>query len=134
MNGRPPHQPTDESREKVAILAGGGMSHEDIALVVGVSRPTLEKWYEHELSIGAQEKRAAVMQAVFESATRKGNVAAAKLFMSHEPRLAAPPLQEEEPVVEGKKAKAAADAKTAASGTEWDELLTGNNVVAMPRR
>jgi hypothetical protein len=105
----------------VAIAAGAGMSHEEIALGLGISRPTLEKHFERELSIGAYEKRLEVLDAMHRCA-KKGNVAAQKAYVALTPAIAAPP--QEKP--KGKKEQAQDDAKTAAAGTAWEELLPDN--------
>jgi hypothetical protein len=54
----------------------------------------------------------------------KGNVAAQKALLAMTPALAAPPAEAEKPL--GKKEQANADAKTAADGTEWADLLPPN--------
>jgi hypothetical protein len=120
---RPEFKPTSAARRNVAIAAGGGMSHEEIALGLGISRNTLEKHFQGELSYGANRKRLEVLEAMFDSA-RKGNVAAQKAYMALTPKPAAPPLELEQP--KGKKEQAHADAKTAQVGTEWETLLKGS--------
>jgi hypothetical protein len=121
--GRPAFAPTAAMRKRVAIAAGGGMSHEEIALGLGLARNTLEKYFERELSIGAYEKRLEVLQAM-QQAAKRGNVAAQKAYMQLTPRAAAPPLpMPEKSKPEGKKAQAQADAQTAHVGTDWDTLL-----------
>lgn len=109
-------------RRKVAVAAGGGMSHEEIAIALGVSRPTLEKYFEHELSVGAQQKRMAVLLAM-EKAAKKGSVAAARFYTQNPIRIASEEGDEPLPPPVGKKAQANADAKTADEGTEWERLL-----------
>lgn len=126
-SGRPPFKPTPAQRRKVAIAAAGGMAHEEIAVALGICRNTLTKHFEKELSVGAHQKRMDVLEAMARAAL-KGNVAAAKAFLANTPGLAAPPV---EPPV-GKKEQANLDAKTAAAGTEWDDLIgAGANVVPM---
>lgn len=124
--GRPEHQPTPTLRKKVAAAAGGGMSHEEIALGLGISRTTLKKHYEYELSIGAYTKRIEVMYSL-QKAAKKGSVAAAKAYLATTPRAAAPPGPDPEPSKPeppiGKKDQAQKDAVTAAAGTEWGTLL-----------
>lgn len=124
--GRPEHQPTPTLRKKVAAAAGGGMSHEEIALGLGISRTTLKKHYEHELSIGAYTKRIEMLYAMHR-AGKKGSVAAQKAYMAQTPRAAAPPGPDPEPSRPeppiGKKDQAQKDAVTAAAGTEWSTLL-----------
>jgi hypothetical protein len=51
----------------------------------------------------------------------KGNVSALKQLMQMTPTLAAPPVEPEKP--KGKKEQQAADAVTAAQGTDWADLL-----------
>ncbi|MEN9934692.1 MAG: hypothetical protein RLZZ387_1271 [Chloroflexota bacterium] len=48
--GRPPHEPTDESRALVVRLVGEGRPVDAIAEAVGVSEPTLRAHYDHELA------------------------------------------------------------------------------------
>ena len=104
------------------------MSHEEIALGLGITRPTLEKHCQLELSTGAYQKRLEVLDAMFRTA-RRGNVAAQKAYMQLTPQLAAPPQAPakppEAPVPEklGKKEQAQADAVNAGAGTEWGTLL-----------
>lgn len=116
--GRPPHQPTDATRHRVAVAAAAGMTHDNIALGLGISRPTLEKWYGHELSQGACDKRMAILEAVFEQAL-KGNTAAAKASHQLCPIPEPPPP---EALPEGIKAQRDAVAKTVQDGTDWERL------------
>lgn len=120
--GRPAYKPTPVSRRKVTNAAAGGMSHEEIAIALGISRNTLEKHYEMELSTGALNRRAEVLDAMARTAL-KGNVSAQKAFLALTPTLAAPPLEPSKPEALGKKAQANEDAKTAAAGTDWEDLL-----------
>jgi hypothetical protein len=111
-------------RQAVAAAAGGGMSHEEMAIALGISRNTLEKHFEAELSVGAFKKRMEVLTAMHRAA-KGGNVAAQKAYMQLTPRMAAPPVPapspEDKPA--GKKAQANAAAVTAGQGTEWETLL-----------
>lgn len=126
--GRPEFRPTEAMKRKVAIAAGAGMSHEEIALGLGIARGTLGKHFELELSTGAYEKRLEVLDAMHRTA-KKGNVAAQKAYMQLTPRASAPPAPEggSEPAPApkplGKKDQANADAVTAAVNTEWESLL-----------
>ena len=78
--GRPSHEPTPTSRRRVAVVAGGGWSHDEIAALLEIDRGTLAKHYAHELTVGAREKREEVLEAM-RKAAKKGSVAAAKLYM-----------------------------------------------------
>ncbi len=131
VGGRPEYAPTKAIRKRVAIAAGAGMSHEEIAIGLGISRPTLEKHFEYELSHGAYAKRLEVLEAMHKAAA-KGNVSAAREYLSVSPRASAPPpapVEEGEPPALGKKDQAKADAKTAGAGTEWGELLKPTHTV-----
>src|SRR5690349_15380674 len=99
------------------------MSHQEIALGMGIARETLEKYFDTELSIGAYERRIEVLEQMHASAL-KGNQTAAKNYLAKTPAIAPPPLKADlslEP--EGKKAQAQADARTAQVGSEWADLL-----------
>lgn len=100
------------------------MSHEEIAIGLGITRPTLEKHFAHELSTGAYQKRLEVIDAMHRSA-KKGNVAAQKAYVSMTPRVAAPPAPAPAGKASkvGKKEQAEADAQGAQTGTEWESLL-----------
>lgn len=122
---RPSYKPTAANRRRVAVAAGAGMSHEEIAIGLGITRPTLSKHFEKELSQGAYEKRLEVLDAMHRMA-KKGNVAAQKAYVALTPAAAAPPVAKPAPI--GKKEQAQADAVTAGQGTEWGELLPPNVV------
>jgi hypothetical protein len=103
------------------------MSHEEIALGLGISRNTLEKHFERELSIGAYEKRLDVLDAMQRTAKR-GNVAAQKAYL----QLTRASRRRRSPARTGRRCEAfearqkgagAADARGAQIGTEWDDLL-----------
>lgn len=120
---RPTFKPTTVQRRKVAVAAGAGMAHEEIALGLGIARNTLAKYFERELSVGAYEKRLEVLDAMHRCA-KKGNVAAQKAYVALTPHASAPPAERAKP--KGKKEQAQADATTAAEGTDWSSLLTPN--------
>ncbi len=66
--GRPPHTPTDTTRatvERAALLPK--MTHDDIAALIGVSTPTLEKHYPDELRNGANRMHVQVTQSFLEN-------------------------------------------------------------------
>jgi hypothetical protein len=123
---RPTFKPTAAQRRTVSIAAGGGMAHADIAEALGISRPTLLKHFEVELSVMAKLRRMEVLQAMFVAA-KKGNVAAQKAFVAMTPTSAVPPLPAEfekpKAAAVGKKEQAQAEAQVAHVGTEWEELL-----------
>lgn len=114
-------KPTKDQRRSVSIAAGARVSHEEIALGLGITRPTLYKYFDFELTTGAYQRREEVLNAMFESAM-KGNVAAQKAYMGLTPRVAAPP-PDRPPAQQGKKEQAQAEAVTAQAGTSWESLL-----------
>jgi len=136
--GRPEWNPTKAQRHQISVLAGGGMPQDAIALLMGVSTPTLQKHCGQELTVGALQRRAEVMDAMFK-AGKKGNVAAAKAYCLIAPVVAKPKQPEEEKPSEapapaptelipatptlGIKAQRKADAHTAEVGSAWERVL-----------
>lgn len=68
---KPPHKPTAGDRARVKTMAGLGITQDDICAIVGISKPTLHKYYREELNVGAAEANAAVAQSLFKQATNK---------------------------------------------------------------
>ncbi len=68
--------PTDEQRRVVHAMAGFGVPHDDIALVVRCSPPTLRKRFRHELDVATIEANARVAQILYQQATQPGNLGA----------------------------------------------------------
>jgi|SRR6185295_3008052 len=133
--GRPAHKPNPRTRRDVSIAAGGGMPHEEIAIAMGISTDTLRKYYEDELSVGANIRRMEALKGLHKAAKR-GSSSAAKAYLAVSPQLAVPPTQPPAPSEPapapaesaklGKKDQADADAKTAHhSDPEWRDLLDG---------
>ena len=109
------------------------MTHEAIALGLGISKPTLEKHYEAELASGASLRRMDVLEKLFQSA-KKGSTSAARAYLQNAPEFI--PLGEgaEKPAAAtkaekvGKKEQARQDAVGAEEGTGWAGVLPGNVV------
>jgi hypothetical protein len=76
MPGRKPFTPTDEQRRIVKAMAGYGVPHDDIALVVKCSPPMLRKCFRHELDVATIEANARVAQTLYQQATTPRNIAA----------------------------------------------------------
>jgi hypothetical protein len=64
----PRHQPTDRTRKQVEDLAGFGLTQPQVCRVLGVSLPTLLKYYRAELDAGAAKATAAVAETLFQKA------------------------------------------------------------------
>jgi hypothetical protein len=134
--GRPEFKPTAAQKLHVSVAAAGGMSHWEIALAIGISKKTLEKHFQVELSTVAQKRRLEWLMAMHKAA-KHGNVAAQKALLATTANLGAPPLGMDEgapakptqpaptpaPAKLGKKEQAQADAADAGKGTEWADLL-----------
>jgi len=115
---RPKLNPTREQRRLVSVAAGAGISHEDIAIALEISRSSLGRHFARELTVGAYRCRIDVMVAMYRAALR-GSAAAQKGYLALTPRVAVPTLPKL-----GKKAQANADAPTAQHGTDWETLLS----------
>jgi hypothetical protein len=152
---RPPFKVTTMMRQRVSVAAGAGMSHEEISIALGISRNTLQKYFRTELSVGSLQRRMEIVQSLY-GAAKKGNVSAAKAYLSFTPTAAVPPpgvgertrstqkvdalpvapvadpeSVQPKPMILGKKEQAQADAVTAAAGTEWDGLLPSMGPTAL---
>jgi len=79
LSGQPPHEPTDDSRRIVSVMRACGDTTEDIALALGVSRPTLNKHYQAELDAGKQQMDAQVKTSLHRMAA-SGRYPAATFF------------------------------------------------------
>ncbi len=73
--GRPRHVPLERDRQLVRDLAGLGLTHDNIADLVGIARPTIELRYRDELDIGHATANRRVAQRLFDLAM-EGNAAA----------------------------------------------------------
>jgi hypothetical protein len=124
--GRPPHIPTDKTRDTVESLSGFGIPQDEIARLIGIDPKTLRLYYADQIELGGIKATAKVAQNLFNMAckpTREGLTAAIfwlKVragWSEYSPRPPAPP----EPL--GKKAAAQAEALIAGKGTEWGHLV-----------
>lgn len=70
-----PHIPTDAQRELVKKLSGIGVPQKDICVIIGISKPTLHKYYRHELDLGLAEVNAKVATYLFKH-VEAGNLGA----------------------------------------------------------
>lgn len=73
----------DRDRAQVKALSGFGIPQEQIAQLIGVSKPTLRKYYLQEISAGMVMANAKVAESLFRQATdqHKPNVVAAIFWL-----------------------------------------------------
>jgi DNA-binding XRE family transcriptional regulator len=70
-----PHEPTEETRASVKSMTQCGIKQDDMCLVIGVSKPTLEKYYREELDTAMVLANNAVAKSLYQQAIN-GNVTA----------------------------------------------------------
>jgi hypothetical protein len=117
--GRPAHQRDEKIARQIKTLSAMGIPDFDVCKVVGLSAPTMRKYYTAELEIGHIESNAQVAQSLFKQATdqNKPNVTAAIFWL----KCRAGWSEQQDEL--GKKEVAAALAKAAEVGTSWEGLL-----------
>ena len=69
------HRPTTGQRRQAEALASRGVPHVEIARVLGITAPTLRKYYRHELDLGHIKASTEVAGFLF-AAAKNGNVLA----------------------------------------------------------
>lgn len=124
--GRPPHKPTDEQRRMVEAMAGFGIPESKIALVIGITDPTLRLHYATEIARGAATVEAKLAGNLLRLSNGSDGTALKATIFALTTRFgwsayAPPPLPKEEPI--GKKAAAQIEAQTAHEDTGWGQLL-----------
>src|SRR5258706_9125376 len=63
--GRPRFEPTEKQRGQVEAMARYGIPETEIARTIGVSKPTLLKYFRDELDTGATKANAQVGEFIF---------------------------------------------------------------------
>jgi hypothetical protein len=66
--GRPPHKPTDATRQTVSLHATVGTRQEVIAEILGISVDSLQRHYRSELDTSREKANASVGGALFKKA------------------------------------------------------------------
>ena len=117
--GRPEYKPTAKDRAYVDALASYGVSEEDIARVVGVSRNTLRKHYVHQLETGAIKANAQVARFLFVAAKR-GSVPAMMFWLKCRSGWADPSAAT---AAQGKKEAAVAAAQQLDANSPFDSVI-----------
>jgi transcriptional regulator with XRE-family HTH domain len=62
------HQVTPENQKQVESLSARGVTQVDIGLMLGISKPTLEKYYNNELQLGTAKANAQIAGALYNKA------------------------------------------------------------------
>ena len=77
------YEPDDNDRKQVLVLVGMGLTHDQIAKVMGISDESLRKHFRDELDTGEAKLNAAVAKNLYNIATKQGagSVAAAIFWM-----------------------------------------------------
>lgn len=70
--GRIGHIPTDADRKQVELLSGIGVPIEQIGLIIGIDKKTVQKHYRDELDVGQAKAMSRVSKRLFEIATGDG--------------------------------------------------------------
>lgn len=65
--GRPPHFPTDKTRNQVEAMSSYGIPQEDISKVLGITRNTLIKHYRRELDVAEAKANAMVAGQLYKN-------------------------------------------------------------------
>lgn len=121
--GRPPYAPTEKDRSMVRAMIGFGIQDYEIARVLGISAPTLRKYYADELAVGHIEMNAKVANSLYKRATGDGPDAVKAAMFWLECRAGWRRSPREEFNHPGKKEQRIIDARTAEVGTTWETLL-----------
>ena len=121
---RPPHQPTPLSRAQVQMATAFGNTELETAQLIGITIPTLRRYYAEELATGRIKVRQKVAENLVRQALKDDWRAfpAIKFYLNckagwseYAPSDAADKL--------GKKEIAELEAKTAEAGTGWAHLV-----------
>lgn len=120
MAGQPPFKPTKAQRTDVESMKADGWSNERIALVLRVSRPTLEKHFANELQYGRDVVQLENLRNVRRMA--KKNASAAKQ-LNDRIALAGAVMPEPPAPKIGKKELQQIEAENPDRSTEMGELL-----------
>jgi hypothetical protein len=96
---RPRFKITNEKRKTVTVLAGYGLTHEQIARMIKIRSPkTLRKYFRSELEGGSAEANAQVAQTLFKMATSGKHPGSTIFWVNRYARLAERALEEQRPV------------------------------------
>lgn len=114
------HNPDNKTRAQVKMLAAMGVPDYDIVKVIGISGPTMRKYYAQELETGHIEANAQVAQSLFKQATNpdKPNATACIFWLKARAGWTDVPEM-------GKKELAGELSRIAAQDSEWAKIING---------
>ena len=123
------HEPTEKDRKSVEAMASYGIPEMDIARVIGISAPTLRKWYSYELETGHIKANSLVAQSLFQKATGNGQGAVTACIFWLKVRAGwVEPRPWDDPPMGRKEQLQAAAATAGGTGTEWANDLEVSQV------
>lgn len=73
--GRPPHIPTDETKQVVEAMSGVGVQQKLIAASLDISENTLRKYYAKEINIGRAKAHTKMATSIFNRAFQSDRLA-----------------------------------------------------------
>jgi hypothetical protein len=118
--GRKPHEPTEKDRRSVEAMSSHGIPELDIARVIGISHPTLRKWYLTELQTGHIKANSMVAQSLYQKATGSGQGAVTACIFWLKCRAGwVEPKPWDEPQLGRKELQQQAAATAGGIGTDW---------------
>ena len=128
MKTKPSHEPTAQQRMLVETLSGFGVVQDKIAMIVGISLPTLHKHYRDELDIGRDKVESHLIGKLMKLANGDDGTALKAIIFMLTTKFGWTPYGPashayDEPPALGKKEQANVDAETAHIGTPWEKLL-----------
>ena len=123
------HEPNEKDRKTVETMASHGIPHIEIAQVIGISLPTMYKWYRHELDTGATKANSMVAQSLYQKALGNGNGAVAACIFWLKVRAGWVEPRPEEAMPGRKELQQRAAATAGGPSTEWaDDLRVETSV------
>jgi hypothetical protein len=116
----PKHMPSAEQRKQVEAMAAYGIPELDIARVIGISHPTLRKWYLTELQTGHIKANSMVAQSLYQKAMGSGQGAVTACIFWLKCRAGwVEPKPWDEPQIGRKELQQQAAATAGGVGTDW---------------
>jgi len=120
--GRRPFKPTAAQRDRVALLAAGGIPQPAIAAVLGCCESTLRDCFKAELDTGRGVKRAENLERL-EAAAKEGSIGAMKTLEAIFGHAETKQLQGKSKPESKRTAAARAAAAAGGAGTPWGSDL-----------